>query len=91
MFRVEVLNGEDKPVNVMVAQTILNDHSKQTMKIQNPEKPWITGNVFVRPYLNCLSQDDASLVDIIRNEYLVPYDGSEYNFTKPVDELDDER
>ena len=46
--------------------------------------------VFVRSYLKCHSQDDSSIVDRIKNEYLVPFDGSEYNFTKPVDELDKE-
>jgi len=87
-YKIEVLNAEDEPVPVMVGQTVINDITKETLKIQNPEKLWLRGNVFVRPYLNCLSQEDETLTNIIKNDYLVQHDGSEYNFTTPVEEMD---
>jgi len=88
-YRLEVPDAEEKLVPVMISQTVINDHTKQTYKVQNPEKPWIHGNVFVRPYLNCMDQGDDNLVDIIKSEYLVQHDGSEYNFSKPIEQMED--
>jgi len=51
-------------------------------------KPWIKGSVTIRPSLNCLDQEDPKLVDIIRENYLVPSDGLEYNFSVPLEKLD---
>ena len=84
-----VLNSEDEPVSVLVGQTVVNDLSLEMLKLQNPAKLWIQGNVFIRPYLNCLDQEDSQLINIIKNDFLTHPDGSEYNFTKPLEEMDE--
>ena len=45
-------------------------------------------SVFVRPYLNCLSSGSDELVNIVKNDFLVDWDGQDYNFSVPVSELD---
>ena len=44
--------------------------------------------MFVRPYLNCLASDSDKLVDIVKSDYLVSWNGEEYDFSVPVSELD---
>ena len=42
----------------------------------------------LRPYLNCMSQDDPALISAIQADYVKEPDmNSEYNFTVPVEDL----
>jgi len=88
-YRLDVPDKTDRLVPVLIYQTILNDHSYQTNKLHNPAKPWHVGSVYVRPYLNCLDQEDETLINIIKNDYLVGPDGAQYNFSKPLDQMED--
>ena len=45
-------------------------------------------SILVRPHLNCLEPDHDDLLRNVRDNYLVPWNGGDYDFSVPIEDLD---
>lgn len=45
-------------------------------------------SVWVRPRLNCFESDNEELVNIVKEDFLRPWNGEDYSFSVPLDQLD---
>ena len=75
-----------QPDTVLINQVVLNDNSRTTWAASVHDKPWISGNATVRPYLNCLAWDSEQLLEVVR-EMVVPPSSLPYNFSLPLASL----
>jgi len=91
-YRLDLQEIDDLPAaSVILSQVVVHDLLVQTESFTMIGKPWIRGNVTIRSSLNCLDQEDLKLIDTIREHYLVPSDGQDYNFSQPMDKLEKEK
>ena len=88
MSRLEV-EDDGETQNMLLPLITLNDDAVETLKIIDPEDHERTHSVFVKPYHNCLDMDSQHLTGYIKEHLLVPPSQAEYNFSKPLDQLNE--
>ena len=88
MSRLEV-EDEGKSQLVLMPLVTLNDDAVETLKMIDPEDRERTHSVLVKPYHNCLEMDSPHLTSYIKDHLLVSPSTAEYNFSRPLDQLNE--
>jgi len=90
LHELEIEDDDDGQLySVIIERIVVIDESVEAISIADEAGDHEAfRSVFVRPYLNCLSSDSDELVNIVKKDYLVNWDGQDYNFSVPVSQLD---
>ena len=72
-------------VSTPAAQVVVNDAAIKVFSGVMLE-PWVEGEAWLRPALNCLAWDDPALVEAVR-ELVAPPSTLPYNFSVPMDQM----
>ena len=88
-YRLDVEDDDGQVYGVHMGAVDIVDLARETLGISDLGGDVnLRHSIFVRPYLNCLEPDSDVLVKILKEEYIHPWNGKEYNFTVPVENLD---
>ena len=77
----DCLDLHNQPVAIFLLVVTLNDSTLGSHFWRLTDKPWVSGILCIRPYLNCLDQESEELAEIIKKDILIPSDGLPYNFS----------
>ena len=83
------MEDEGKSQLVLMPLVTLNDDAVETLKMIDPEDRERTHSVLVKPYHNCLEMDSPHLTSYIKDHLLVSPSTAEYNFSRPLDQLNE--
>ena len=83
------MEDEGKSQLVLMPLVTLNDDAVETLKMIDPEDRERTHSVLVKPYHNCLEMDSPHLTSYIKDHLLVSPSTVEYNFSRPLDQLNE--
>ena len=88
IHRLDVEDDDGTVYSVRMAMSTPLDISYETVSLGDAKRmDGVFHSVFVRPYLNCLQADSEILVNIVKEEHIKPWNGKEYNFSVPLEEL----
>ena len=87
--RLNVEDDDGQLYYILIENVIVMESVRETMKIADSERdPELFRSILVRPFLNCLEQDHEHLLRNVRDNYLVPWSGKDYDFSVSTEDLD---
>ena len=87
--RLDVKDDDGEIYYITLEKLEIFDPSNETLKISDEwgdKEDYVS--VWIRPRLNCFESDSEELVNIVKKDFLQPWNGEDYNFSVPVDQLD---
>lgn len=87
--RLNIEDDDGQLYYILMENVIVKETVRETLKIADSERDQeLYRSILVRPHLNCLEPDHDDLIRNVRDNYLVPWSGRDYDFSVPIEDLD---